>query len=125
MNRFPLSLALVVLLAAPALSQFEAGSVLGTIRDANDAVVRGARITLTNNETGITAVTTSDDNGNYEFPTVKVGLYKVTAEQPGFSTAVANDIRVNVSSRQRVDLQLAVGQVSQPIDVLSSEHLSE
>src|SRR6266849_3628504 len=125
MNRFPLSVTLVVLLAAPAFSQFEAGSVLGTVRDANNAVVRGAKITLTNNETGITAIATSDDNGNYEFPTVKVGLYKVTAEQPGFSTAVANDIRVNVSSRQRVDLQLAVGQVSQTVEVLSSAPLVE
>src|SRR5258708_2063343 len=125
MNRFPLSLALVVLLAVPAFSQFEAGSVLGTIRDANNAVVRGAKITLTNNETGIAATATSDDNGNYEFPTVKVGLYKVTAEQPGFSTAVANDIRVNVSSRQRVDLQLAVGQVSQTVELLGAPRLVE
>ncbi len=121
MNRFLLAL----LLAAPAFSQFEAGSVLGTVRDANNAVVRGAKITLSNNETGIAAAATTDDNGNYEFPTVKVGQYKVTAEQAGFSTAVANDIRVNVSSRQRVDLQLAVGQVSQTVEVLGAAPLVE
>jgi len=121
MNRFLLGL----LLATSAFSQFEAGSVLGTVRDANNAVVRGAKITLTNNETGIEAVATTDDNGNYEFPAVKVGLYKVTAQQPGFSTAVANDIRVNVSSRQRFHLQLAVGQVSQTVEVLGAAPLIE
>ena len=121
MNKFFVAL----LLAASAFGQFEAGSVLGTVRDANGGVIRGAKITLTNVETGIAAVTATDDNGNYEFPTVKVGLYKVSAEQPGFSTAVASDVRVNVSARQRVDLQLAVGQVTQTVEVIGAAPLIE
>ena len=116
---------LAALLTAPAYCQFEAGSVLGTVRDANGGVIRGAKITLTNVETGITAIATTGDNGDYEFPTVKVGLYKVTAEQTGFSTAVASDIRVNVSARQRVDLQLAVGQVTQTVEVTGAAPLVE
>jgi len=46
---------------------------------------------------------------------VKVGLYKVSAAQPGFSTAETGDIRVSVSARQRVDLQLTVGQVTETV----------
>src|SRR5262249_27756715 len=81
--------------------------------------------TLTNLETGISAATTTDVNGNYEFPAVKIGLHKVTAEQPGFSTAVASDVRVNVSARQRVDLQLAVGQVTETVQATDAAPLIE
>src|SRR5262245_41440418 len=100
-------MALTALLAATAYGQFEAGSVLGTVRDATSAVIQGAKITLTNIETGISATTATDGSGDYEFPAVKIGLYKVTAEHAGFSIAMASDIRVNVSSRRRVDLELA------------------
>ena len=88
-------------------------------------MIQGAKITLTNLETGISAVAATDANGNYEFPAVKVGLYKVAAEQTGFSTAVANNIRVNVSSRQRVDLQLAVGQVTETVQATAAAPLVE
>src|SRR5437773_12386370 len=125
MWRYVSALFATVLFSIPAFGQFDTGSVLGTVRDANGGVIRGAKITLTNNDTGIAAVTSTDDNGSYEFPTVKVGQYKVSAEQQGFSTAVASDIRVNVSSRQRVDLQLAVGQVTTTVEVTGAAPLIE
>jgi Carboxypeptidase regulatory-like domain len=94
MNRFLLAVALLLCLLTPAFGQFEAGSVLGTVRDANGGVVTGAKITLTNTATGITATATTDSNGNYEFPTVTIGVYTISAEQPGFSRAVANNVAV-------------------------------
>lgn len=123
MSRLLCALSVAILFAAAALAQFEAGSVLGTVHDATGAIIQGAKITLTNVETGITAVTTTDANGNYEFPTVRVGLYRITAEQPGFSTAVLNDIRVSVSSRQRADIQLAVGQASETVEAVGAAPL--
>ena len=125
MNRFVRAIIVAGALVAPLLAQFEGGSVLGTVVDANGGVVRGAKITLSNPETGISAVATTDENGQYEFPTVKIGLYKVTAEMEGFSTAVVNDVRVNVSARQRVDLQLAVGQVASTVEVVGAAPLIE
>src|SRR5437762_5709041 len=101
MNRFLFAVALLSCVLSPAFAQFETGSVLGTVRDANGGVITGAKITLTNTATGITASTTTDSNGSYEFPTVSIGVYRMTAEQPGLSRAVADDIQVNVSSRQR------------------------
>lgn len=113
------------LLISPVFGQFEGGSVLGTVRDASGGLVPGAKITLTNLETGITATTVTDSNGYYEFPAVKVGRYKVSAEQPGFSTAVASDFQVNVSARQRIDLQLAVGQVTETVQATAEAPLIE
>lgn len=115
----------LAILAAPAFSQFEGGSILGTVRDTSGGVIQGAKITLTNLDTNISATAATDSNGNYEFPAVRVGRYKVTAELQGFSTAVANDVQMNVSTRQRVDLQLAVGQITETVQATSSAPLVE
>src|SRR5262245_31534548 len=83
-------------------AQFETATVLGTVRDQNRAVLRGATVTLKNIATGITATTLTDENGDFLFTSVKIGNYRVTAELKGFATAVVEQITVTVEARQRV-----------------------
>ena len=59
--------------------------------------------------------TTTDENGNYDFFNVRVGRYTVTVEHAGFSKASATDIAVNVNARQRVDLTMQVGAVTESV----------
>ena len=54
--------------AAAAWAQFDTATVLGTVRDSSEAVVPGAKVTLTAVETGISAVKVSGVDGNYELP---------------------------------------------------------
>ncbi len=96
--------------------QFESAEVLGTVRDPTRLVVAKASVTLMNKETGISAKTLTDDNGNYEFLNVKVGEYTVTVEHAGFSK-VSTDVTVSVEARQRVDVTMQVGTVSESVSV--------
>src|SRR5438034_10540626 len=96
---------LVILLAVCGHAQFETAVVLGTVRDASQSVISGANVSLSNLDTGITAKAETDVNGNYLFPNVKVGRYKVSVAKAGFATAFADNVEVNVNARQRVDLQ--------------------
>ena len=110
----------VVLLAVSAiigLAQFETAVVLGTVRDASQGIIGDAKVMLVNLETGITANAITDTNGNYLFNNVKVGRYKLSAEKPGFTTAAAEDFTVSVNARQRVDLTMTVGQVTESVQV--------
>src|SRR5215831_14626607 len=77
----------VLFLTGSALAQFDAGSVLGTVRDKTGAAISGAKVTLENLDTGISVARTTDAEGNYEFPGVRIGRYRVSAEQKGFSKA--------------------------------------
>jgi hypothetical protein len=61
----------LLLMPAAALAQFDTATVVGTVRDASGAIVPQAKVTLTAVETGISAVRTSTNDGNYEFPAVK------------------------------------------------------
>lgn len=117
MKRWIVVFVTILCFAPPGFSQFDTATVLGTVRDKTTAVIAGAKVTLTNLDTGISAIKLTDENGNYEFFTVKIGRYQVKAETAGFATTVVNDVVVTVSARQRVDLELSVGQVSESVEV--------
>lgn len=106
-------------------AQFETSSVLGTVKDTSDAVLSGARVTLTNLATNIVVSRVSDENGSFEFVNVKPGRYKLTAEKEGFTAASAADFVVNVAARQRVDLMMPVGQVTETVQVTAAVALVE
>src|SRR5579883_3070100 len=100
------AISVLALLTAPVFAQFENAEVLGTVRDSSGAAIAKATVTLLNIETSIQAKTITDESGNFLFPNVRVGNFKVTAEAAGFSKAVADNIKVDVGARQRVDLTL-------------------
>lgn len=117
LSKAVLVFALVLVAATPVLAQFETAEVLGTVRDNSGSVIVNAAVTLINQDTGIQAKMTTDANGNYDFFNVKVGRYTVTAEAPGFSKFSTSDIVVNVNARQRVDITMQVGVVTEVIEV--------
>ena len=104
-------------LAASLFGQFENAEVLGTIHDPSGSAIAKATVKLLNQGTGIEATTTTDGNGNYDFANVKVGTYTVSVEAIGFSRLSTPNVDITVEARQRVDLTLQVGAVSQAVEV--------
>ncbi len=100
-----------------AAAQFDTATVLGSVRDASDAVIPGAVVTITNLEKGISTSRPTDGDGNFEFPGVSVGHYRITAQKQGFEKATVQDVAVTVNSRQRVDIKLPLASVGTEITV--------
>jgi hypothetical protein len=113
------------LFAAAAFAQFETAEVLGTVRDASGGALPQAALTLTNENTGIEMKSAADENGNYDFFNVKAGNYTLTAELTGFNKFSTSGVVVNVQARQRVDVTLQVGSVTQSVDVKSAAEALE
>lgn len=114
---FLIRFSLFLALGRMAYPQFDSAEVLGTIRDAAGAAVVKAAVTLTNQDTGIVVKTATGEDGNFTFTNVKIGTYQITAEAPGFSRAIAKNIGISVNARQRVDLALQVGTVTESVEV--------
>jgi Carboxypeptidase regulatory-like domain/TonB dependent receptor-like, beta-barrel/TonB-dependent Receptor Plug Domain len=125
MKSLVLCLGVLVLTAVSASAQFDTATVVGTVRDASESVIPGAKVTLTAIETGISTVRLSAADGNYEFPAVKPGTYLVTAEKSGFAVAMVDQVQVQVGARLRVDLKMPVGQVSEKVEVTATQPLVE
>lgn len=119
-RQFATMLSALLLAGAGLMAQFENAEVLGTVRDASGAVVTKATVTLVNQNTGIQAKATTDENGNYDFFNVKVGRYTVGVDAAGFQKTETQDVEVAVNARQRVDFKLAVGVVNQAVDVVGA-----
>ncbi len=117
-----LLLPLLVLCLAPrlALAQFDTATVLGTVRDTSGAVVPDATVTLTHTATGLTTKRTTSASGDYEFPTVRVGTYVVTAEKAGFAVALVENVEAQVAARLRVNLEMKVGSLTEQVQVVAS-----
>lgn len=110
-------LALSSLPAARLFAQVDTGAILGTVKDASGAVVPGAKITLTDEGTGLRLATTTASNGSYVFSPVKIGLYTVQVEFHGFRTVEHAHIQVQVQQQVVVNFALTLGAVSQTVQV--------
>jgi hypothetical protein len=125
--RLKVSLWLITLslFTVPAYAQFDTASVVGTVRDTTGAATPDATVTLTSAETGVSLTRTTNGEGVYEFATVRPGSYVITAEKSGFAVALVDGVQVQVGARQRIDLQMAIGQVTEKVEVTAAAPLLE
>ena len=98
-------------------AQFDAGAVLGTIKDTSGSNIAAAAVQLLNVSKGLKVVRQTDGNGDYEFDSVQAGEYTLTVSAPGFSTSTTDPFTVTVGSRQRVGLTLRLGSNSESVTV--------
>jgi Carboxypeptidase regulatory-like domain/TonB-dependent Receptor Plug Domain len=101
---------LIAICGTNARAQYEDGSLIGSIHDATGAAVGNAAVTVTNINTGNVIRVTANGSGDYEVPSLRVGVYNIEATASGFAPAEAKNITISVAGRQRIDLTLKVGQ---------------
>ncbi len=94
--------------------------VSGQIRDASQAAVPGAKVTLTRVETGDHREGTSGNEGYYSFPLLVPGHYDLKVEKAGFETETQTGITVLTGSVSAVDVSLKVGSETQTVSVDAS-----
>ena len=101
------------------------GSILGSVSDSTGAVLPGVEIELQNTDTGIVRVVLTDDEGNYRARNLSLGTYRVSASLPGFQTAVRNDVVMTIGREAVLNLQLAIGEISEQVEVTGDAPLVE
>jgi len=101
----------------PAHGQVLYGSLVGNVTDPNGAVVPGAAVTATNQNTGVAKTTTSDQAGTYQFIDLQSGTYTVKVVVGGFKTYERRDIPVQLNNTTRADVTLEVGSIEQSVTI--------
>lgn len=124
-HTFRVLLAIALFSTLPVFAQFDAATVLGYVRDAGGAAVPNAAVTLTNQDTGVTQTSHATAEGKYEFDSIKIGNYRVSSESPGFARTESEVFALTVAARQRVDVGLKPGAVSETVQVSSAPTLLE
>ncbi|MDR3763681.1 MAG: TonB-dependent receptor [Acidobacteriota bacterium] len=104
-----------VLLAIPALAQ--SASVSGQVTDPHGAMVRGAKVTLTNETTNVALQSKTNAVGIYSFPFVHPGVYTATVSAEGFKLYRETSLKIETAQALEIDMKLQIGSVKESITV--------
>jgi len=114
----PLVLALAwVACAAQLYGQATYGSIMGTVTDAQGAVIPGATVTAVSEERGTEASAQTNASGNYSITQLLAGTYRVEIEASGFQRFVQEAVQAGVDRTTQVDATLSVGALTETITV--------
>ena len=96
------------------------GTILGQVSDPSGAAIAGATVKAENLGTGLARTAATNTDGVYLIPALPVGTYKITVEMAGFKVFAQTGITLQVGQNARVDVPLAVGAVTESVNVSAS-----
>ena len=114
---------LMLCIGVVAEAQIDQGGITGTISDTTGNVIQGATVTLVNQETGLSFMQRTGNDGSYRFSPIKIGQYSLTFSAPNFETLRREDIRVNVSQTVGLNVSLKPGSVTESVTVSTEAEL--
>ncbi len=113
----PVFVVLLMLLLPGMLLADVTGSVLGVVHDPANAVVKGARVRITNTQTNLSQEAVTGDDGTYHFLALPAGNYRLSATLAGFQQYNTTDIVLQVNDQLRIDIVLKVGSINEQITI--------
>jgi Carboxypeptidase regulatory-like domain len=99
---------LFLLLSVNGYGQTVNATVGGIVGDPSGALIPGVTVTATNTGTGIANMTVTNESGAYQFPALQPGVYKVSAELPGFQTQTFTNVQLGGAQQITLNFSLQV-----------------
>ena len=113
-------LAMAIIVSAVVMAQVGTSRVTGVVSDKTGAVIAGAKVTLTNEGTGVSFTTLTSTSGTYFFDAVQVGTYTVTVEMAGFKRLIAKGNVLTIGTPLTVNVEMEVGGAQEQVEVVGS-----
>jgi hypothetical protein len=95
-------------------------TLTGSVSDAAKALIPGVSVSATNVDTGVVSTAVTNEAGTYNISGLLPGVYKVTAELPGFQTQTFTDVRLGNAAQARLNFALQVANVNTIVEVTAS-----
>jgi hypothetical protein len=109
-----------LILSGVLCAQVDQGAIRGTVQDPTGAVVPGAKVTLTNEDTRFSLETKTSGDGSYSFTPIKIGNYTVAVESRGFQAVSQAHVAVHVNDQVKVDFNLTPGLMTQSVEITAA-----
>jgi hypothetical protein len=105
------------------LAQGTGGRILGRAADSTGAVLANVKVTLVNEATGVSQETLTNSTGDYGFPQVPVGTYRLEFDLTGFKKNVQHGITVDLNQVLTINTTMQIGQTKETVEVTSEAPL--
>src|SRR5438874_2548846 len=96
-------------------------SLSGTVLDKNQAVIKGATVTVTNKATGQTRTSTTNDNGEYKIDLLPAGRYDIKINASGFTDATSENVELLIGQSNSLNVTMNPGGVTGTVTVTAGE----
>ena len=112
---------------SPQVYEPESGEVgggnrlVGSVEDANGAMVAGADVTITNSATGQTYTARSDAEGVFRAQGLAAGLYTVSIESMGFSRTDISNVRIAPERAASIGVTLRPAGVTETVNITAGD----
>jgi hypothetical protein len=100
-------------------AQETTGSLQGTVKDPNGAVIPNATVVITNQQRTFTATTT--DGGAYTFNNLPAGVYTVDVTAQGFGPLRRENVPVELGRTLQVNFDMKTGTVDAVVEVVADD----
>ena len=109
----------LLLAASTAFAQVSAttGSINGKVSDSSGGVLPGVTVTIASPNMQGTRTDVTDDGGDYRFPAVPPGTYRLTYELTGFGTVVREGVQVGLGFTATVNTEMRVASLQETVTV--------
>jgi hypothetical protein len=111
--------------STPTFAQGGRAEINGTVLDAQKAVLPGATVTATNEDTGLVRESVADATGRFVMPSLLPGTYTVKADLSGFQPMVRTGMVVRVGEELTITLTLPIAGVAETLTVTAEAPLVE
>ena len=108
-------------LVAEKLSAQTLASITGTVTDTSGGVIADAKVTVTNDSTGVAKVVTTTSAGSYTVTDLLPGTYTVKVENAGFQASIHSGVGVETAHAATVDASLTTGSVTETVTVQENQ----
>ncbi len=109
--------------STPTLAQGTGGRILGRVADPTGAVLAGVKVTLVNEAAGVSHDTLTNESGDYVFPQVAVGTYRLEFDLTGFKKGVQRGISLDLNQVLTVNMVMQIGEAKETLEVTSEAPL--
>jgi hypothetical protein len=110
----------LLLCAGMVAGQTITGRISGQVTDPSGASLPGAAITATNEATGLTWTTATNERGDYVLTPLPPGTYSVSVKSAGFRTSTRTGINLVSDGRATANFTMEIGEVATAVEVIAS-----
>jgi hypothetical protein len=108
-----------MMLSLPGMAQTTA-TLVGDVFDPSGNFIPGASVTVRNDSTGYSRTVETNAVGQYRVTPLNPGTYVIEVKAQGFKSQVRNNVTLPVSAVLEVDFTMAIGAVTETIEVVAA-----
>jgi outer membrane receptor protein involved in Fe transport len=111
--KYPVLVGILLFASVVASAQTESARISGQVTDPTDAVIAGVECKITNLETNVSTITTTNQDGIYVIADLRPATYRLTIQKEGFRTVVQPSLQLYVQDAVNENFKLALGSVAE------------